>query len=131
MAVEVLDTSATAALLFGEPDADEVARRATGRDLVAPSLLRYELASVCLKKCARYPDLREALLDALRLYPRLEVREVQVPADGLVLLAEASGLTAYDTAYLWLARHLAAPVLTLDRRLREAARRLGVRTPLE
>lgn len=126
MRVEVVDASAVAALLYGEPDAERVAGRLTGARLAAPSLLRYELASVYLKKAARYPEQRAALLGALRLLPRLGVEEVQVPADEMGRLARETGLSAYDAAYLWLARRLHAPLVTLDDRLGDAARRLGL-----
>jgi predicted nucleic acid-binding protein len=38
----------------------------------------------------------------------------------VVDLASATGLTAYDASYLWLARHLGAPLVTLDSRLARA-----------
>jgi uncharacterized protein with PIN domain len=46
--VKVVDASALAALLFGEPEADLVAGQLDGARLVAPSLLAFELANVCL-----------------------------------------------------------------------------------
>jgi predicted nucleic acid-binding protein len=36
-------------------------------------------------------------------------------------LAEATGLTAYDASYLWLARTLNAELVTLDRKLAAAS----------
>ncbi len=39
----------------------------------------------------------------------------------VVSLALATGLTAYDASYLWLARLLGAELVTLDRRLAAAA----------
>ena len=125
----VMDASAAGALLFGEPDADAVAARLEGERCVAPSLLRYELASVYAKKVSRYTGQRSALREALRLLPRLGIDEVRVPTDGMAELAVESGLTAYDAAYLWLARHLDAPLITLDRRLARAAEDLGLLDP--
>lgn len=115
--VRVVDASALAAVLFAEPDGDEVADRLDTSTLVAPSLVRYELASVYVKKVERHPEQRSALLDALRLFPRLAVEEVQVPPPEAGEVARETGLTAYDAAYLWLARHLEAPLVTLDGRL--------------
>ncbi len=63
----VVDASALAALLFGEPDADRVAERLGGAALFSPSLIRYELASVCRKKMRRYPDQHEGLAVLYRL----------------------------------------------------------------
>ncbi len=40
--------------------------------------------------------------------------------------AQRAGVTAYDAAYLWVASHLGAPLLTLDRELAQAATRVGV-----
>jgi predicted nucleic acid-binding protein len=121
----VVDASAAAALLFGEPGGPGVADRLEGRVLFAPTLLRYEVASVCLKKGIADPRKRDGLEAALRLLPRLQIREIQVPADALVEVAQASGLTTYDAAYLWLSREIEAQLVSLDDRLIRAASREG------
>jgi predicted nucleic acid-binding protein len=124
--VVVVDASALAALLFGEPDAEAVATQLADRQLTAPTLLRYELASVFLKKVRRYGSKRSALTEMLRAYPRLSIDEVQPDPDGMAHLAEQMGVTAYDAAYLWIGRLLAAPIVTLDAGLANAARELGL-----
>lgn len=124
--VVIVDASALAALLFGEPDAPSVSAALEGHALAAPTLLRYELASVYLKKVRRYAALRSALTAMLRTYPLLAIDEVQPAADDIARLAEDTESTAYDAAYLWLARRLGAPIVTLDRRLAETARSLGL-----
>lgn len=116
----VADASTVAALLFGEPDAEEVVAALDGKSLAAPTLLRYEVANVCVRKARRYPGRRDGLLRALGLLPRLGIEEVQVPAAEAVELAEDAGLTAYDAAYLWLARRLDTELFTLDRELAAA-----------
>ncbi len=121
MELRVVDASAIAAILYAEPEADAVADWLEGKRMVAPSLIGYVLASVYQKKAASYPEQRSALLTALRCYPQLGVEEVRVAPDAAAVLAEETGLTAYDAAYLWLARHLATPLVTLDRRLRALA----------
>ena len=126
MDAEVVDASALAALLFGEPDADLVAERLGDAELLSPSLVRYELASVCLKKVRRYPEQQAGLVAALELYPQLGVVEAEVPAAELAHLAERARVTAYDAAYLWVAEHIGAPLLTLDQELARAAPRLGI-----
>lgn len=124
--VVVVDASALAALLFGEPDAPTVSAALEGHALAAPTLLRYELASVYLKKVRRYAARRSALRNMLRAYPELAIDEIQPPANDIARLAEDTDSTAYDAAYLWLAQLLGAPIVTLDRRLSEAARSLGL-----
>jgi len=118
---KVVDASALAALLFGEPEGELIARRLDGSRLVAPNLLPFELANVCLVKCRRHPDQREALLAALKLRGGLGVEDVAVDHDAVVALALETGLTAYDASYLWLAGQLEANLVTLDKALDRAA----------
>jgi len=120
MAIKIVDASAIAALVFGEPDAIEVAKRLSGATLVAPSLLSFEIASVCLKKMRRHPEQREALLEAHRLFGQMGISQTEVDLNGVLILAEQTGLTGYDASYLWLARQLNAELVTLDKQLARA-----------
>lgn len=120
MVIKVVDASAVAALLFGEPEGEFVAQQLSDARLVAPALLSFELANICLVKSRRHPDQRQGLAVAFRLRDRLGVEEVTVDHDGVLELAAATGLTAYDASYLWLARRLRAELVTLDRQLAEA-----------
>jgi predicted nucleic acid-binding protein len=117
MAVKVVDASALGALLFGEPDGAAVAERLRGAGLIAPALLPFEVANVCVKKMRRHPDQRDALMVAFGMLDRMEVAVVQVDHGEALVLAERSGLTAYDASYLWLARRMSAELVTLDRQL--------------
>ena len=121
MPVKVVDASAIAALLFGEPEAESVANRLGEARLFAPALLGFELVNVCLIKSRRHPAQRPALATAFRLRDRLAIEHVAVDHDSAFELAVAKGLTAYDASYLWLAQHLGAELVTLDRQLVTAA----------
>lgn len=115
MAVKVVDASGVGAILFGEPEGPEVARRLSSTRLVAPSLLPFEVASICRKKLKLHPKQRERLLAAFDLYPNLRIELVEVKQREVILLAEETGLTTYDASYLWLAKTLSAELVTLDR----------------
>lgn len=123
MAVKVIDASALCALLFSEPDADAVLARIGSANLAAPSLLAFELASVCLKKIRRHPEKRELFLAAFLLYPQMEIDIVDVQLQEAVSLAEQGALTVYDAVYLWLANTLGCELITLDKELVAAIRR--------
>ena len=120
MAVKVVDASALAALLFGEPEAQAVASRLGDAHLIAPGLLAFELANVCLMKARRHPEQQPALMTAFRLRDRLGVQEIAVDHDRALELAATTGLTAYDASYLWLSQHLSAELVTLDQQLAKA-----------
>jgi predicted nucleic acid-binding protein len=106
-----------AALLFGEPKAEEVAEVLEGAHLAAPALLRFEMASVCLKKIVAHPELETRLMSAFELLTRFAIDTVQVDHRETVTLAMATGLTTYDASYLWLAKELKGELITLDEKL--------------
>jgi predicted nucleic acid-binding protein len=120
MLVKVVDASAIAALLFAEPEADAVTSRLGGARLVAPAVLSFELANVCVMKLRRHLEQSAALKAAFRLRSRLAVEEVAVDHDAALELAGVTGLTTYDASYLWLARRLGAELVTLDKKLAKA-----------
>lgn len=117
----VVDASALAALVFEEPEAAHVRRSLQGRVLYTTSLLDYELANTALKKLRRRPDDSAAILAALHMAGALTLRRETPDMVQVLALASATGLTAYDASYLWLARRLGAPLVTLDVQLARAA----------
>ena len=117
MADKVVDASAIAAMLFGEPEAPTVREMMGGAGLLAPALLDFELANVCLRKLRRHPEQGAALARSFGLRRHLAIRELTVDQSAVVRLASATGLSSYDASYLWLARDLGVELITLDRRL--------------
>lgn len=118
--VKVVDASALAALLFGEPAAEAVAGQLGDARLMASALLGFELANVCIVKSRRHPEQRVALITAFRVRDQFAVEEITVDHDGMLALAAATGLTTYDASYLWLTRQLGADLVTLDQQLARA-----------
>ena len=120
-AVKVVDASAVAALVFGEPAGGGIVTWLGDSQLVAPSLLPYELANICLKKKRRHPHLATALDQALARAFQMNIALLDVDHDAAVRLAERHSLSADDASYLWLSHHLTAALVTLDQRLAAAA----------
>jgi predicted nucleic acid-binding protein len=118
--IKVVDASALAAIVFDEPAGDAVTEVIRDCELVAPSLLGYEMANICWIKVRRKPEEREALLSALRM-PGLAAETLDVDQDAVVRLAVQTGLTTYDASYLWLANDLGIELVTLDRQLATTA----------
>jgi len=121
MVAKVVDASALGALLFGEPDGVAIAGRLGEAGLIAPALLRFEVANLCLKKMRRHPEQRDALVTAFGLLEQMEVGVAEVDHGEVLGLAERIGLTAYDASYLWLARRTGVELVTLDGRVEAAA----------
>jgi predicted nucleic acid-binding protein len=118
----VVDASAFAALVFHEPAAHVVRDRLEGATVFAPALLRFELANTAWKKIRRQPEDAAKIVAALAiaLDDRSELIWQEVDPADTVLLAQATGMTAYDASYLWLAASLGADLVTLDEQLAKA-----------
>ncbi len=119
--VKVVDSSALGALVFAEPEAEEVMNELSDTMLIAPSLIHYELASICLKKIYFHPSQKKELMTAFQLAGRLSIETVAVEHAEVIELAERTQLTTYDACYLWLAQKAGAKLITLDKRLKKAA----------
>ncbi|HEY1452620.1 MAG TPA: type II toxin-antitoxin system VapC family toxin [Roseiarcus sp.] len=120
MTDKVVDASAIVALLFNELTRDEIVPRLRGFSLRAPDLIRFEVASACLKKIRAAPRERQALFDAFSLLDDLSISSDAVDLEGAIDLAQLTKLSLYDASYLWLARALGVELVTLDDKLARA-----------
>jgi predicted nucleic acid-binding protein len=117
----VVDASAVGALLFGEPGQDAMAARLRGCELHAPPLLAFEIANIAVKKVRRRELVELLALAAVAVFEALPLTITDVTAESCARTALQTGLSAYDAAYLVLARELRMPLVTLDAKMRKAA----------
>lgn len=125
MPARVVDASVLGALFFREERYQEAMRLASGNDWFAPTLLRYEMANIAVKKISDAPQQRETLVESLQRFLRLNIDFREVDFRQVVELATLTGLTAYDASYLFVARELGMPLLTFDAQLARVARVWG------
>jgi len=126
----VLDASVAAAWFLADED-DATATRAATRlaedTAVVPALFWFEIRNLLVVGERRG---RATVADTARFLARLD--GLPIEEDGrasgadLLALARAHALSAYDAAYLELARRRAVPLATLDRRLAAAAAAEGI-----
>ena len=117
--VLVVDCSVIAAQIFQEPERESAALGMGASFLYAPSLLPYEIASVAQKKARRGEN--EVAYLGIELFSAMKVGLHSVDVAEALELAARFRLSAYDASYLWLAKHLDAPLFTFDRALQRAA----------
>ena len=89
----------------------------------APRLLRYELTQVAVTRVRKDPKRAAEILGRLEatLDPRRGLQLHDVHSVDVALLARATGLSAYDASYLWLAGWLEAELVTLDKKMGAAS----------
>ena len=121
---KVVDASALAAIAFAEPGADAVIDEIDGHRLHAPTLVVFELMNVAWKRSRKQPAAAALFLQALAMLDGLGLRFRGINQEEVVRLGLKTGLTAYDASYLWLARALNMPLVTLDKKLGAHARKL-------
>lgn len=127
----VVDASLVAAALFKEEHSN-FARETLGMylGLTAPDLLAWELGNVALKKVVKGAVQVEELAAFDEAFAAFEVelinsRELILPGE-LTRVAWEEDLTAYDAAYLQLARDRGFALGTVDRNLTKAGLRNGL-----
>ncbi len=129
----VLDASVAAMWFVPEEHSHSAALLlAPDYDLVAPDILRMEVASALLKALRRKEmaaaDAVEALdtlsAAAIRMFPAAD------HVDTAFQLARRHGGSLYDAIYVALALHLHAPLVTHDAQLATVAKASGVRIAL-
>jgi predicted nucleic acid-binding protein len=68
-----------------------------------------------------HPKQKDQILNAFQLGRHLAIEVVEVDHSRIIELARKASLTSYDASYLWLALHLGAELVTLDKKLMKAA----------
>jgi predicted nucleic acid-binding protein len=129
----VLDASTALAWCFDDessPYADAVLDRLDGDTAVVPSSWPLEMANALWSAERRGRLTRADSTEVAELLKGLRI-EIVAPSLSLSLghildLARSQALTIYDASYLALAIREAAPLATIDARLRAAATQIGV-----
>jgi predicted nucleic acid-binding protein len=126
----VLDASVSACWAFADEDhaiADAAFSSLQTEQAVVPALWWFEVRNILVVNERRgriHERETDFFLRALALF-RIRIDREPEPA-GVLRMARAQGLSVYDAAYLELAYREKLPLATLDRRLGEAARLVGV-----
>ena len=122
-----LDTSALLAVLLGESQAEQVLEHTRGAQLLAPPSLLLEVGNALAALVKRDKlDLETAKL-ALRDSLKVPFRSVSIDLEWSLILSHRHRIYAYDAYMLACAERYRTPLRTLDGRLRDVARSVGIK----
>lgn len=123
----VADASALLAVVFDEPERDTIIAATEGVTLMAPVALHYEIGNALISMHRKGRIEEAEILPAWLASQRIPVQLVPVEMETALTLANSHGIYAYDAYYLQCSLTHRRPLVTLDRRMREAAESLGIR----
>ena len=122
----VVDASAVLAVLLEEPERPALIATTRGMELLAPASLPWEVGNALVAAVRRRRLTQDEAMAAWTGYEAVPIRLIEVDIRDAMRAAIDLGLYAYDGYVVTVARSRAAPLLTLDARLRTAAGRAGV-----
>ncbi|WP_417914229.1 type II toxin-antitoxin system VapC family toxin [Candidatus Electronema sp. JM] len=124
----VADTNIFLAAALDEPEKAHIIRATIGAEIVSPELLPYELGNALSALVKRNRLSAEEAHSAFRIASLIPVRLIPVTIDDALRLACAYKMYAYDAYFLQCARQLQCPLLSLDRKMKQVANDLGIKT---
>ena len=122
----VADTNTFIAVALNEPEKSMIIRLTKGHDLVAPEVLPFEIGNALTAMMKRNAlEAAEVILawDMVQHIP-VDLRRVDIHA--ALNIATEYNIYAYDAYFLECALKLHSPLLTLDRKMKEIASKVGI-----
>jgi predicted nucleic acid-binding protein len=126
----VIDTSAIIAVLMDEGTKKAVIEVTQDATLIAPASLPYEICNAFTAMFKRHSITIDEVINALQIFKTIPIRLVDVDLGQAVAIANEMNLYAYDAYMVEVAVRYHSPLLTLDKRLADAAKNRGLETIL-
>jgi predicted nucleic acid-binding protein len=120
----VVDASVIIAVVANEPKKDMLIRLTSGADLIAPHSIHWEIGNAFSAMLKRDRITVELALKALEAYRRIPLRFVDVELERSLEIADTLNIYAYDAYLICCALKYKSPLISLDRGLVEAAKRM-------
>jgi len=125
----VVDTSVIIAVIGNELEKAALIRHTTGAELLAPASCHWEIGNALSAMLRRRRITAAQARQAVEIYQRIPLRYVEIGLMQALEIASELGIYAYDAYVIACALNHKCALLTLDKGLRNAARRTGVDAP--
>lgn len=122
----VIDTSALIAVIIDEPERGRLVELAAGNSLIGPGSIPWEVGNAFTSMLKQGRLTLDEAHSGLDIFETIPIRYITPDLVHTLTLAHKTNMYAYDAYFLDCAIRHNAPLLTLDRKLMNAARSLEV-----
>lgn len=123
----IADTNTFLAVALNEPEKEWLIEVTDGHDLIAPSVLPYEIGNALSSLVRREVVSERQLVAAWDAAAAVPVELATVDIRAALLLAGHFKIYAYDAYFLQCALDAKSPLLTLDRGMKTVAKQLDIK----
>ena len=121
-----IDTSALIAVIGNEASKQNIIERTSGCSLYAPSSVHWEIGNAFSAMFKRDRSTIELARMALAVYREIPIKFIDVSLEHTVEISKTLNIYAYDAYLIQCAQQTSTPLLTLDRGLELAAKKMGI-----
>ena len=122
----VSDTNILLAVIFNEPEKENIIRLTSGNDAIAPEILPYEIGNALSAMIKRKQITHKEALQAQKSITSIPVRLMSIDISQSLKLAMDFNIYAYDAYFLQCAINQSCPLLTLDKGMKKVAKQLNI-----
>ncbi|PIE02453.1 MAG: VapC toxin family PIN domain ribonuclease [Acidobacteria bacterium] len=124
----VADTNTFLAVVLYEPERDSIIKLTVGHELIAPEVLPFEIGNALSALLKRKKMTTSEMLSAWSAIQKIPVDLRAVDIAKALEISSNFHIYAYDAYFLVCALFLHSPLLTLDKRMNQIAKVLGIQT---
>ena len=122
----IIDTSALIAVIAGEPERDRLIAITRGKTLIGPGSIPWEIGNAFSAMFKRNRLSLDEAKKGIAIFDSIPIRYIQPDFINAITVSKQTSMYAYDAYFLDCAIRHRAPLLTLDRKLKKAAKGLNI-----
>jgi predicted nucleic acid-binding protein len=122
----ITDCSTVMSVILEEGTKQRIISATSGVVLCAPSIINIEVANALSRgfKRKRYKEIQ--VVQAFAAFKKLKIKTLRINYKGLLSIACAYNIYAYDAAYLEVASRLCCPLISLDSGMQNVASNMKI-----
>jgi len=124
--IVLVDANIYLAVVLDEPEKDKIIEITHSADLISPAVLPFEVGNALSALYKRHRLEKKQIIECYSIFRQIPVRLINVDIEASLMIAANYGMYAYDAYYLETAKRYTCRLMTLDKKMKEAAVDLGI-----